>query len=48
MVPSAHTVVVCVVRGGEALVNMGVLKLFSSSLKPMLVEAEYLTTAERL
>ena len=33
MVPSVHTVVVCVVKGGggAALINMGLLKVFSSS-----------------
>ena len=33
VVPYAHTVVVCVVkgRGGEPLINMGPLKLFSTS-----------------
>ena len=33
MVPSVHTVVVCVVKGGgggAALLNMGLLKVFSS------------------
>ena len=32
MVPSVHTVVVCVAKGGgAALINMGLLKVFSSS-----------------
>ena len=30
MVPCTHTVVVCVVRGGGGLLNMGLLYVFSS------------------
>ena len=49
MVPCIHTVVVCVVReGGGGAAKHGTLKLFSSSLMPILVEAEYLTTGDRL
>ena len=48
--PCIHTVVVCVVRGerGGGLAQHGSLKMFSSSLIPILVEAEYLSTGDRL
>ena len=48
MVPCNHTVVVCVVRGGGGPAEHGTLKMFSSSLMPILVEAEYLTTGDRM
>ena len=39
----------CVVRGeGGGAAEHGSLKLFFSSLMPILVEAEYLTTGDRL
>ena len=40
MVPCNHTVVVCVVRGGGGPAEHGTLKMFSSSLMPILVEAD--------
>ena len=40
VVPCIHTVVVCLVRGGEGAGEHGVLMLFSCCLFPMLVEAE--------
>ena len=43
--PCIHTVVVCVVRGerGGGLAQHGSLKMFSSSLMPILVEADLIT-----
>ena len=51
VVPCIHTVVVCVVRGergGGGAAKHGSLKLFSRRSMPILVEAEYLTTGDRL